>query len=244
MSEPCRWATLHWLRFPAIRTPETLDLSRQPAGAASWKIGWDGAVAPDGSRQPSEIWCALGLYPERIHAEAAVADPAAIMPFLAETTEAWHAVLMPLAHRGECNHLDRDNPGLLLATHDDDPGGPLIVLTTAGFDLGPDLDMNRVIDFRRNVDQVRAAVAIATGNVARQVFTPHTRGDDGMTMTIWRDDAAMSAFAYRPGEHRERIDRHKREQTCDRTSFTRLRAVRTRGSWEGRDPVAAAAGDA
>ena len=58
--------------------------------------------------------------------------------------------------------------------------------------------------------------------------------------TVWRDDAAMSAFAYRPGEHRERIERYKREQTCDRTSFTRLRAVRTSGTWEGRCPVAAA----
>lgn len=238
MNDPCRWATLHWLRFPDIRTPAALDLSRQPAGAAAWKIGADGAAAADGSRQPSEVWCAVGLYPERADAEAAVADPGAFMPFLGETIEAWHALLLPIAHRGECNHLDRERPGPMLQPHAEDPGGPLVVMTTAGFNLGPDLDMARVVDFRRNVDRVRLTVAAADGNLARQVFAPHTPGDDGVTTTVWRDDAAMSAFAYRPGEHRGQVDRFKREQTCDRTSFTRLRPVRTSGSWEGRDPLA------
>jgi len=240
VSEPCRWATLHWLRFPEIRTPATLDLSTRPVGARSWKIGADGGATPDGSRMPSEVWCAVGLYPKRADAEAALDDPGAFLPFLGETTEAWHALLLPVAHRGECNHLDRDCPGPVLQPHADDPGGPLVVMTTAGFILGPQLDMARVVDFRRNVDRVRATVAAAAGNVARQVFAPHTPGDDGMTMTVWRNDAAMSAFAYRPGEHRSQVDRYKREQTCDRTSFTRLRPVRTSGSWEGCCPVAAA----
>jgi hypothetical protein len=232
---------MHWLRFAEIRTPDTLDLTRRPVGAAGWAIGADGAVAPDGSRFPSEVWCAVGLYPERGDGEAALDDPGAFLPFVGETLEAWHALLLPIAHRGECNHLDRANPGPVLAAHDEDPGGPLVVMTTAGFVLGPELDMARVVDFRRNVDRVRLTAAAADGNFARQVFTPHTRGDDGVTMTVWRDDAAMSAFAYRPGEHRERIERYKRERTCDRTSFTRLRPVRTSGVWEGRDPVVAAA---
>src|SRR5690606_14197980 len=161
---------------------------------------------------------------------AAVAEPGRFMPFLGETIEAWHALLLPVAHRGECNHFDRECPGPLVQPHDDDPGGPLVVMTTAGFDLGPDLDMDRVVDFRRNVDRVRLSAAAADGNLARQVFAPHTPGDDGVTITVWRDDAAMSAFAYRPGEHRGQIDRYKRERTADRTSFTRLRAARTRGS--------------
>jgi hypothetical protein len=71
-------------------------------GARSWKIGPDGVVAPDGSRLPSEVWCAVGLYPEREDAEAALDDPGAFLPFLGETTEAWHALLLPVAHHGEC----------------------------------------------------------------------------------------------------------------------------------------------
>jgi hypothetical protein len=57
---------------------------------------------------------------------------------------------------------------------------------------------------------------------------------------VWRDDASMSAFAYRAGEHRSQIERYKREQTADRTSFTRFRALRTSGSWNGSCPVGAA----
>lgn len=241
MGEPGRWVVVHWLRMPDIKTRDDLDLSATPPGASSWKIGPDGAAAADGNRKPSEVWCGLGIYPQRADAEQAFTQPAAFLPFLPDAVEAWHALLQPIAHRGHCNHLDSANPGAILAPHDEDPGGPLIVMTTAGFDIGPQLDLRRVVDFRQNVDRVRQIAAAAPGNVAHRVFAPHTFGDDAVTMTVWRDDAAMSAFAYRAGEHRTQIDRYKREQTADRTSFTRLRPVKTRGSWEGVDPVATAA---
>jgi heme-degrading monooxygenase HmoA len=122
----------------------------------------------------------------------------------------------------------------------DDPGGPLIVMTTVGFKLGPELDIQRVVDFRRNVDRVRATLAGVQGNIANQVFTPHTHGDDGFTMTIWRDEAAMFNFAYRPGSHRTELGRYKSDATADRTSFTRFRAVRSSGCRDGRDPIDAA----
>jgi hypothetical protein len=41
----------------------------------------------------------------------------------------------------------------------------------------------------------------AEGCLAIRVFTPHTVGDDGFTMSIWRDDASMLTAAYRPGGH-------------------------------------------
>lgn len=232
----CRWATLHWIRFGEVETPQSLDLSGFPPGAASWKIGPDGPVGPDGTRLPSNIWCAVGLYPERADAEVLLDEPAC-MPFLSRAEEAWHALLKPFAHRGECNHLDRDRPGALFHIEGHDPGGTLVVMTTAGYDMGPDLDVDRVVDFRRNVDAVRDRMVTTDGNIATQVFTPHVRGDDGLTTSIWRDDASMIAEAYRPGAHRERVDRHMREAMADRTSFSRLRVLRSRGTWRGRDPA-------
>jgi hypothetical protein len=47
----------------------------------------------------------------------------------------------------------------------------------------------------------------------------------------------MFAAAYRRGAHRECIDRHNAQFMADRTSFTRFRALRTKGSWDGGDPV-------
>ena len=84
-------------------------------------------------------------------------------------------------------------------------------------------------------------MSAAPGNVAVQVFTPHTRGDDGFTTPIWREDAAMASAAYRPGSHRERINRHARAPMADRSSFSRSRAIRTAGSWNDADPVKRAA---
>lgn len=233
----CRWATLHWLRFSEIRTPESLNFSVQPRGAASWKIGPDGPIGPNGYRLPSNIWCAVGLYESLMTADVAMDTTFEYLPFLPQAEQAWHALLQPIAHRGECNHLDRERPGEMFHVEGEDPGGPLIVITTAGYNMGPDLNLERVIDFRQNVDQVRDWMMTAEGNVANQVFTPYTFGDDGFTTSVWRDDAAMFAAAYRRGAHRERVDRHKVEVMADRTSFTRFRALRTLGSWAGDDPV-------
>ena len=46
----CRWITFHWPRFARSETANTLDLSRRPSDAASWKIGPDGAATNDGGR--------------------------------------------------------------------------------------------------------------------------------------------------------------------------------------------------
>jgi hypothetical protein len=66
-------------------------------------------------------------------------------------------------------------------------------ITTAGFQFGPDLNIERVIYFRRNVDVTNEWMGKAEGCLANQVFTPHTVGDDGFTMSAWRDDASISA---------------------------------------------------
>ena len=237
----CKWASAHWIRFPSIETPETLDLSGRPSGASSWKIGADGPPGPDIQRLPTPIWAALGLYETRAAAEHAVDEPLLFMPFLERAEESWHALLQPFAHRGECNHLDPSKPGELFEIEGDDPGGPLMVMTSAGFNLGPDLDLGRVLDFRRNVDRAREQADGADGNLGHRVFTPHVPGEDGVTMTLWRDEAALFKFAYRPGLHRSLLDRHKVEPMADRSSFTRFRVLKSFGSWEGRDPTAAAA---
>ena len=97
-------------------------------------------------------------------------------------------------------------------------------------------------NFRRNVDKVHEWIQEADGRVASQVFTPHTVGDDGVTMSLWRNDAAMNERMYRPGLHRSLVERHMRERMADRTSFTRFRVLATRGQWGGRDPWVAARG--
>lgn len=236
MAEKARYATAHRIHFPTIATPETLQLSGSPTGALSWKIGPSGPVGPDGYRLPANVWCAVGLYDEFDAAETALHTREQFMPFLADAIESWHAVLMPIAHKGDCNHLDHEQPGRLFEVGSPDPGGVCMVITTAGFIFGPDLKIERVIDFRRNVDATNEWMAKVDGCLVSQVFTPHTVGDDGFTMSIWRDDVSMLGAAYRPGFHRSQIDRHKADTVFDRSSFTRFRVLHSCGLWNGRDP--------
>jgi hypothetical protein len=210
----------------------------------SWKIGPDGPVGPNGYRLPSNIWCGVALFRDRSAAEGSLERKERYLPFLADAVESWHALLLPIAHRGECNHIERSKPGQIFEIESRDPGGPLFVMTTAGFHLGPTLDMARVIDFRVHVDQVHDWLKTVEGWVASQVFTPHTVGDDGVTMSVWRSDTVMVQSMYKPGTHRTQIDRYKSDKTADRTSFTRFRVVRTLGRWAGTDPMELAGGSA
>jgi hypothetical protein len=237
-----RFATIHWVRYPNVVTPEQLTLTKSPAECMSFKFGPDGPVGPNGYRLPSDVWCGLALFAERAAADAALAAPERFLPALGSAVECWHALLLPIAHRGTCNHLEREKPRWIFEASAEDPGGPLFVITTAGYVMGPDLDIARVIDFRVNVDKVHDWLQSVEGRVASRVFTPHTVGDDGVTMSLWRSDSVMIDAMYRPGLHRSVVDRHKREKMADRTSFTRLRVLATRGQWGGLDPLEAARG--
>jgi hypothetical protein len=124
LPEKARYATAHWLRFQDVTTPDQLDLSLKPQGAVSWKIGPSGPVGPDGYRLPGNIWCAVGLFPEFDPARAALHEPELYMPFVANTVESWHQLLLPIRHHGECNHLDRECPGAMFELSSTDPVGP------------------------------------------------------------------------------------------------------------------------
>lgn len=237
MTRKAKYATVHRIRFGETRQKEDLNLGGRPAGALSWKVGSTGAVGADGYRMGAAVWCAIGLYAEEETARAALASCAEYMPYLAEAREAWHGLLLPTMHRGECNHLVREEPGLLYEVSTNDPGGKCMVVTTAGFRLGADFRVERVIAFRKNVDVANEFLGQAPGCLANQVFTPHTVGDDGCTMSIWESDETMLTAAYRAGEHRRLMDQHKQEAMMDRSSFTRFRILHSEGQWDGRNPV-------
>src|SRR5690606_4215275 len=138
-------------------------------------------------------------------ARAVVDDPSRSLAFQGETLQSWHALLCPINHRGKTNWFANDDGSAPIAPSETDPGGPLLVLTTAGFDpLPPDelkADLPRRVDFIRNVEEVRNCFATAPGNLARGVFQMATMAEDGCTFSLWASDALMMESAYRPGIH-------------------------------------------
>jgi hypothetical protein len=94
--------------------------------------------------------------------------------------------------------------------------------------------MPRRADFLRNIDRVIDWYATLPTNLARANFSLRSMGHiDGLTVSVWESDEAMMAAAYNPGIHRTQVDRDKAEHTADRSSFTRTRLLRAKGSWDG-----------
>ncbi len=117
----------------------------------------------------------------------------------------------------------------------------MAVMTSAGWDVGPDFDVARALSFAASVAEVRQSMwdDPPTGMFSHQNFVfPGVLVDDGITFTMWRDIDAMKSFAYRPGPHKSAMDAFRLDETADRTSFTRLAPLATHGSWWGSDPLA------
>jgi hypothetical protein len=186
----------------------------------------------------SDEWGGFGLYDARESAEKVFANPEEHLPFLEDAIEAWHALAIPVSHRGTVNWRGSPLENATVKTVATDPGGPLMVLTSAGYvDPGPE-DMPRISRFIREVDNVVAFYAMLPDNLRRGVYSGGgVDGHDGMTVTLWRSDSAMMEAAYRPGHHRDQIDHQRDVGHFDRSSFTRTRILSSKGAWDGSDPV-------
>ena len=238
--EKATFATAHVLRFREPMSAERLEPSDGPKSALAWFFGPNNALDETGYlRDPAaNVWGGVALYRDRADALAILDNPFSAIPSLTSVVEAWHVALVPFSHRGEVNWLRRDHLGEIFESADDPVGeGPLIVLTTAGY--LDDANLDRVRDFDLNVERVRDWMEkTADGMVMQHVFESLDPDMDGPTFSVWRDEEALRDFAYRPGIHREQVDRFHAEHTADRVSFTRFRPIRSVGTWNGEDPLA------
>lgn len=194
----------------------------------------------DFGTQQAHSWIALGLHATAESADAVFEADGEATPCFAGATETWSGVLQPYAHHGAVNWLDPADPGLAfeLGPKPDDRE-PFVVITSAGWTLDDRFDVDKALDFGRGVAEVRSHMAGVDGLYFHHGFNfPGLLAVDGPTVTMWRDDAATRAFAYRPGNHKNEMDHYRTNDTADRSSFTRLRVLRSRGSVQGYAPVA------
>lgn len=230
-----RYLSVHLARVEELTTLAS-DAAHPPAGEpSSWLLGADeGLHGSEFASQRSTVFAAVGTH----HTEESARDcAAAAIAEFADADETWSAALRPIRSHGSCNwvnggHFDADGTRA---------AGPIAVMTSVGWDVGPEFQVERAIDFGEAVARVRAAMwsEPVDGMTSHQSFTfPGMLVHDGITFTTWRDEAAAVAFAYRPGAHKTEMDRFRLDETADRTSFTRLRPIETHGTWYGADPFA------
>lgn len=186
----------------------------------------------------SDEWGGFGIYRTREAAEAVFHKPEAHLGFLGDAVEAFHALAVPYSHHGKVDWRGSFLENTTFAVAPSDPGGPLMVLTSAGYDNPGPAEIPRITKFYGAVIEVRDYYATLPGNLRRAVYSG-TRVDGlrGVTVTLWDSDAAMMAAAYRPGHHRTQMDYQRKVGHFDFSSFTRTRILATKGTWDGGDPV-------
>jgi hypothetical protein len=231
------WIVFHRVRFSSQNDGIGHPFAG-PKGAEVWRFYPACPLGEDGLPTfVSDEWGGFGIYRSREAAEEVFENPQDHLGFLGEATEAFHALLSPYAHRGAVNWRGTVLEDTSIAAGAD-PGGPLMVLTSAGYaNPGPN-DLPRMKKFVHEVRQILDYYSTLSDNVRNAVFSgARVDGGDGVTTTVWKSDEAMMAAAYKTGHHRAQIDYHRHASLFDRSSFTRTRIVASRGTWNGTDPV-------
>lgn len=227
------WITFHRLRFP--EPVSSMERAFPPVvGPDCWLFGPHYDVGSDGMLTGvSDIWGGVGIWHSRAAAEAMVAAPGDAMPWLEETVASWHCLGIPISHRGTVNWRGHLQKGNAVRSAHLDPGGPLMVLTSAGFVSRDAATLPRILRFVAGVVEVLDDYGTKASNLRRAAFRGGFDGGDGFTISLWHSDEGMLKAAYQPGTHRTRKDEDKAGLLSDRTSFTRLRVIHSWGDWDG-----------
>ncbi len=152
-------------------------------------------------------------------------------PFARHFADGWQARLQPLRVFGHWAGLD-DLPAKALPVDDEEP---VAVLT-----LGR-LRLRRIGAFRASAapaerDAIADPALIAGTGLARP---PRLVA----TFSLWRGAAAMRAYATGPGgTHKAAVKADRAKAFHRESAFVRFRPYASEGSWDGRDPLAEAAG--
>lgn len=231
------------IRFDSIRAAGAIEVGDQPGVLFCGVAADTRAAGTEPASQQAFAFAMLGLHQDAASAHSLLHDYRRLAPWMIEAREAWGAVLRPFRHKGDANYLNRMQPGPLF-----DPGSlsaapsakrPFVSITTSGWRVSPELDMNRVREFSTGVLAVRASMTAMPGLHSQQsFFFPRGLEHDPMTITFWRNQAALTEFAYGAGGHRLQMERQQERGLADRTSFTRCVAESRQGTWYGTCPLA------
>nr|SBO96320.1 Spheroidene monooxygenase [Nonomuraea gerenzanensis] len=151
-----------------------------------------------------------------------------------EADESWQVRLTPLASRGAWaggdpfdGHTVRHGGGARPTAGE---AGPVAVLTRAS------IRARRLVAFYRSVPPVEellrrqdgclASIGMGEWPLARQA-----------TFSLWRDSAAVNAFAYRGQAHRRVIDQVRSRGWYAEELFARFAPYASEGTWDGTDPL-------
>jgi hypothetical protein len=236
------FVSLHLGRFNQLRTAGPVDPGDRP-GILFCEVGADcRAAGTDPASRDAFTFLIVGLHDSLESADALFEEITSVAPWLADAVERWSGVLAPFRTTGEANLIHATAPARLFDPLVPSPGRdePVVVLTTIGWNRDG-LDMARVQDIGTGTAAVRISMTAVPGlRSQHSFFFPGIIAIDPPTLSFWDSEGSLVTWAHRQATHKRQMDRYRTTGNADRASFTRLTALRSDGTWHGRDPVAAA----
>ncbi|GAA4195270.1 hypothetical protein GCM10022252_40830 [Streptosporangium oxazolinicum] len=203
---------------------------RSTPGLVFWRLLGSGRGASTSMGADLRRWALLAVWRDERALDRFLGDSPVVERWRSEARESWQVRLVPVASRGRWDGVDpfgplpSDTPGI-------DPGGPVAVLTRAS------IRPSRLVAFYRSVPGVDRLLAEQDGCLASVGVGEWPLARQG-TFSLWRDAAAMRAFAHRGRAHRRVIGRTRAENWYSEELFARFSPYASEGTWDGADPLA------
>ena len=230
-------ATFHLLREHPRRATiaiARLGLDRRRLastdGLLFWRLLGTGRSSNTGPSIDARRTAVFAVWRDAASAERFEASMASRWDRLAES---YHLRMVAIAGHGSWNGFD-----VIGAVRPAGPlrgrpstAGPIVVITRAEVRVR---HLRRFVVAARQVSRelnrtpgLLAVCGIGEAPIGRQA-----------TLSVWRSAAHVDAFGSRAGRHREAVTRTRRDGWYGEELFARFRPVGSRGTWDGRDPLA------
>jgi hypothetical protein len=224
-------ASFHLMRYPDMTAMRYMafdrPLLRRTRGLEFWRLLGTGRGTSMSLGADLRRWAMLAVWRDEASLERFLERSPIAARWRTEAREAWHVRLAPVASRGRWGGVEPFGAldGQARAE------GPVAVLTRAS------IRVSRLAAFYRSIgpvdrdlraqDGCLASVGVGEWPLARQ-----------STFSLWRDAAAVRAFAYRGDAHRQVIGRVRDEAWYSEELFARFTPYDSQGTWDGLDPLA------
>lgn len=228
-------ATVHLARFEHPLALDRRPQCNEPSDLARWLVGSRPYLGATGVESDQTIWTVIGMWKQATAAVRSLDDIGALLPWF-DDAEQWHAALRPIRAIGTCDHTADGAvgpPGWEVQEPSEAASARVLSITSAGYEVPHDqVDPNRLVSFfLGNKSLTENVVPHAVGNLGHRDVMPFCDAFDGMNVSLWEDAAALSAYAYRAGPHKEYVDKqHTGPGYFDRSSFTRFEILRAAGT--------------
>ena len=170
----------------------------------------------------------LTFWPGESLARAHVDNVQAAIPLLGTAESITTAVLLPYSTHGDVNWFGKPGEIPLDSNPRPEKGAPVFVITSLGLgSIGPG-----AVAFGQGNHAIRKTIRSQPGLRFEAQILADNPVTDGVTMTLWDNEASVIDFAYRQDPHRTAM-KVKEHKDISRGSFTRSAVRHFSGSWDG-----------